>query len=242
MSEERGVSRRRILAAGCVAAAGKLMAKDNEFWNHKEPADWATDEIDRLITRSPWAKEVSATESQGAHTGGGYPGGQGGGHGRSTGIGVPGIGGLGIPGMGGGRGGHGTSQHPSTQVKLIGRWESAKPILEALRQPLPEALAGHYVIGISGVPAAEMRGQDDDSEERVKGLTYIEVAHKSLQPGVVQQSPSTSTSTLLFGFSKELLTLSEGDGDVHFTTQTGHMQVKVKFSLSEMMYRGQLAV
>ena len=246
MREYKGPNRRSILLAGFSAAAGSwkvLAAKDTEFWNHKEPSEWTTDEIDRLITRSPWAKEVSATTTPSGQPGGSYPGGQG-----RSGISLPGMGGGGIPGMGGGHGGHGGGhgggQHSAPQVKLFVRWESATPVLEALRQRLPEAFAGHYVIGVSGVPASETRNQSDDEDaaDRAKGLTYLEANNKSLQPGLAQQSPSANTNSFLFGFSKDLLTLSADDGEVHFTTQIGHMQIKAKFSLSEMVYRGKLAV
>ena len=56
------LSRRGALA---LAAAGllpwrRLAASSGEFWNKKDPAQWTSEEIDRLITKSPWAKEVSA--------------------------------------------------------------------------------------------------------------------------------------------------------------------------------------
>jgi hypothetical protein len=47
---------------------------------------------------------------------------------------------------------------------------------------------------------------------------------------------------LLFGFSKEILTLSPGDKEVTFSTHLGRLAVKTKFNLQEMLYRGDLAV
>jgi hypothetical protein len=146
------------------------------------------------------------------------------------------------------------------QFRGVVRWESAKPVLEALRTPLPEALANHYVISVSGIPmlsTSRQRSADSDADatvsqapnedmlERIKGLTYLEPKGKApAQPGLVQQSTSTSreTRTLLFGFSKDLLSLTPEDKEVTFTTHLGNLQVKAKFNLKEMMYRKALAV
>ena len=175
-----------LLAGAGMAAWLPLNAGTVDFWNKKPPADWTNEEIDRLISKSPWAKlakaqyapgegnyddETQGTTSRGTGsgngggypgggtgTGGGYPGGGGGypgggggypGGGRpGGGIGIPGIGGLSIPGLGRKRGNGGT---PSPYEGTV-RWESARPILEAMKAPLPEAFAGHYVISVSGIP------------------------------------------------------------------------------------------
>src|ERR1035437_3141734 len=84
--------------------------------------------------------------------GGGYPGGGGGypgGAGRSGGIGIPGIG-----GMGRGRGNSGGSPRGGAVSPCEGtvRWESARPVLDAMKSPLPEAFEGRYVICVSGIP------------------------------------------------------------------------------------------
>src|SRR5947209_7229477 len=59
-------------------------------------------------------------------------------------------GGMGGGGMGRGRGREGRQSAESFKATI--RWESAKPILEALKTPLPEAFADHYVISVSGLP------------------------------------------------------------------------------------------
>jgi hypothetical protein len=54
-------SRRGWLAGGAAAlTSGRLFGfAGREFWDLKDPDDWETDDIDRLFTRSPWAKEIS---------------------------------------------------------------------------------------------------------------------------------------------------------------------------------------
>src|ERR1022692_1991961 len=199
------LSRRRmfLLAGAGLAAWLPLDATTGDFWNKKAPADWTSEEIDRLITKSPWAKTVKAQYASGAGNsgdGGGYPGGGG----RSGGIGIPGIGGIGIPGIGGmgrGRGNSGGSPRGGAASPYEGtvRWESARPVLDAMKSPLPEAFEGRYVISVSGIPLMGGRstsaGEDDDSSasrreqddlDRLRGLSSLQSKGRDVvQAGVV---------------------------------------------------------
>ena len=264
------------LAGGAgIAAWSRLYGSNSDFWNKKEPAEWTSAEVDQMITKSPWAKESTAQyshdRSDGSDypdNGGGYPGGGGGGGGYpggGGGGGYPGgggmgggrMGGTGIPGMGGGggrRGGGGRQQQvPSVQGTV--RWESAKPVVEAMKAPLPDAFANHYVISISGFPlnGGRRRSQDDsdsnssqstdDMLDQLKSLTYLQPKGRDgAQPGVVQKSPSSGGGTVLFGFSKEMLALKAEDKEVTFSTKLGRLLVKTKFNLKDMMYHGELAI
>ncbi len=275
------LSRRRmfLLAGAGIAAWLPLEGATDDFWNKKAPADWTSQEIDRLITKSPWAKEIKAQYASGTGNnsdgagypggtgnGGGYPGGgggyPGGGMGRPRGgIGIPGVGGIGIPGIGGmgrGRGNGGGSPRGGAVSPYEGivRWESARPILDAMKSPLPEAFEGHYVICVSGVPLMGSRssggGEDDDSTasrrqeqddlDRLKGLSSLRPKGRDVvQAGVVARQV-TSGSSFLFGFSRELLPLDSRDTDILFTTQLGRLVVKASFLPKEMKYHGELAV
>ena len=94
--------RNLLLLAGAGLTGIRLNAASGDFWNKKPPSQWTTQEIDQLITKSPWAKEVKAQyapgESPSSSNAGGYPGGsQGGGYpGGNQGGGRP-RGGIGIP-------------------------------------------------------------------------------------------------------------------------------------------------
>jgi hypothetical protein len=274
MSEAGGpliLSRRNLLmlVGGGLAVWRPLHATTSGFWNKKKPEDWSSEEIDALITKSPWAKEASAQgaapEGYGSQTGspngGGYPGGGGMGMPR---IGIPGIGGMGGGGrrMGGNQGGRG--QQRGTSYKGTVRWESAQPVLDALKTPLPDAFANHYVIAVIGfpLPAPQRRYQDeqgdnpsrqsqddnpprrsqDDTFDNLKQFTTLQPKGKELaQAGVVQQQTS-SNSNLLFGFSKDSLTLTKNDKEVLFSTTLGRLVIRAKFDPKEMLYHGQLAV
>jgi hypothetical protein len=138
------------------------------------------------------------------------------------------------------------------QLKGIVRWESAKPILEALKAPLPESFAGHYVISVTGFPlytdgsresGQESSGPSLDVLEHIKALTSLQPKGKAMaQAGIVESQPTTAASSLLFGFAQDLVSLDRDDKEVLFSTQFGRFTVKAKFSLNEMMYRGQPAI
>src|SRR6266404_1600356 len=263
-----------LTAGACVTGwHQRLDAFTSDFWNKKEPAEWSAQEIEQLTMKSPWSKEVSAhfardeSEQSGPMGGGGgYPGGGGGYPGGGGGMGGPRIGGMGGGRMGGpggmgggGMGGGGRGRRgggPSQSFQGTVRWESAKPILEAMKAPLPDTFANHYVIGVSGFPmmSGRPRSEDEDNQnssaqatenqlDHLKALTFLKPKDKEgLEPGLVLQQPSVGGGTYLFGFSKELLPLTAADKEVTFTTRIGRLDVKAKFNLKEMLYRGDLAV
>ena len=196
-------TRRGILL---FAASLPLYAGDAEFWNRKAPSQWSSDEVDRLITKSPWAKEIAPAAPQAVA-----------GRGRG-GLSIPGMGGI-----GGRRRGSPTGGARGTPNQGIVRWESAKPVLEAMKAGLPGEFANHYVISVSGIPSsssrslpnaeqtdAESRASQRESEavlDRIKRLTYLEpIGAGPAQPGIVEETPFGvgETRTLLFGFSKAL--------------------------------------
>jgi hypothetical protein len=268
------LTRRRLflLAGAGIAACSRLPAATADFWNRKPPSEWTREEIDRLITKSPWAKEVNAQYAPGEGnpggdpgSGGGYPGnggGSGGGQGRPRvgigGLGIPGLGGIGLPGGGGGqRRGNGTPRGGATSAyQGTVRWESARPILDALKAPLPDTFDGHYVLSVNGIPLMSTRstsaseGDDSDSArrneqddlERMKGLSSLQLKGKPLvQAGVVARQVASGQSFLI-GFSREMLSLDLRDSEVLFTTQLGRLVVKARFLPRDMLYHDGLAV
>lgn len=246
---------------GALLIEGPLSAFGSDFWNSKAPETWSAEEIDKLVTDSPWAKEVGASfqgnERNGSGIGGGIPSSGGGGIGQPR-IGVGGIGIPGIPGVGGGRGGMGGGRGRGgsrlQQYKGTVRWESAEPVLLALKIQLPETFDKHYVIAVNGFPrpGSPLWRRGDEPEDTqstadmldtLKAVTYLQSKGKdAAQPGVVEQQPSSLGASLLFGFSKELLPLDLDDHEVKFSTTLGPLEIKTHFNLKDMMYHRKLAV
>ena len=121
-----------------------------------------------------------------------------------------------------------------TEVTVV--WESAKPLLDALKSTFPSDFANHYVIGVHQLPGAEA-GRKGNQEEsmaanlQARGKASIDAGDMLAARGIV-----------LFAFSKELLTLGASDKEVIFTLEANRFSVKARFDLKEMMYRGMLAV
>ena len=60
---------------GVLLLAGAGLAWSAEYWDKKPPEDWSRDEIDKLLNKSPWAKEVTAQARAEQNGGYGSPGG-----------------------------------------------------------------------------------------------------------------------------------------------------------------------
>jgi len=237
-----------------MAGASPLFAAP-DFWNKKDPKDWSSEEIDRLTTSSPWAKEVTgsfvASDRGGVYDPGVPSNGpsRGGSTRPSIGLGIPGIG-LGYPRTGGGYpgGGGGSRRSPSNRdrpypVKGTVLWESAQPVLDALMPELPDGFQEHYVINLSGFPWPDRDEDDNDALEPLKKVTYLQAqSGKSIQPGVIQRPITSGRGSILFGFSRRDLDVSADIKEVQFTTRLGRTPVQAKFVPKEMMYRGKIAV
>lgn len=182
-------------AAALPVATGAIPVwafASKDFWETKPSSDWNSEEVDKMITKSPWAKDASVTSGNrmggpgnggggrsrgglgfpgggigfpgGGYPGGGYPGGGGG---------YPGGGG-GYPGGGGGYPGGGRAGGGQTLVRATVRWESAPPVQDALHlhadDEKPNAdFEKYYVIALIG-DLSELRSgrgrYDDDSDDR----------------------------------------------------------------------------
>ncbi len=218
--------------------AGAGLAWSAEYWDKKPPEQWTRDEIDKLLSKSPWAREVSAqapVSRSGSGNGGQYPNG-----GGYPGGGYPG-GGMGYPRVGIGGMGRRRGGYPGGAVqtrKGTVRWQSAKPILQASKSKLPDSMNHHYVIAVSGFPAPS---NEDDHLDQLKQDTTIQPKDKPIA-GCAVVEKNGSWSDWLFGFSKDTITLAPEDKEVEFVTIIGQFRVKAKFNLKEMMYHGELAV
>ncbi|MDP8989386.1 MAG: hypothetical protein M3N41_04810, partial [Acidobacteriota bacterium] len=265
-------TRRNVLrfAAGLPVACAALPAwafASKEFWEAKPPSEWTSSEIDRLLTKSPWAKDASAMSSgQGLGNGSGrsrsggigFPGGGGG-------IGFPG-GGVGFPGggrQGGGYPGGGDDGGGRERMMATVRWESALPIQEALRigasDEKPNAdFEKYYVIAlIVDLPANGERrrpnaASDDDDDSGTRADRRLQELKESARlerkdgpislEKVEEGSRVGSRGPGVYFYFDRKADVSMDDKFVNFSTKLGRMEIKAKFTMKEMSYHGKLAV
>jgi hypothetical protein len=207
------MTRRRwgYAATGAFFAAADLFGA-SDFWNKKNPSAWTSDEILQLSKNSPWAKIARVLPNPGRDRGSF----------DST-----------VPDLTGGAGGRSGNNKlgevaviPVTEVTVV--WESAQPLLDALKKAFPADFANHYVIGVNDLPTA---AGSMSARLQAHGKDSVEAGDLLAKRGVV-----------LFAFSKELLPLSMADKEVLFTLEANQYSIKTRFELKEMMYRGKLAV
>ncbi|MEO8049668.1 MAG: hypothetical protein ABI833_04560 [Acidobacteriota bacterium] len=227
----QGRTRRSVIIAGLgCAAAAYGWAKD--FWNDKKPADWTDDEVQEMLTKSPWAKDGSIFDSA-THKG------------VSA---APFAGGLYGPEYDSPDGKSLPSVRGAKGWRAIVRWESALPVREALKAARSVDTDKYYVIALVGdIPGASVPSDDDDPAQRQRKLdilkesTRLERKDDPLELQQVKIAPRTprSPAGTLYYFSRAL-PLTPEDKQVTFVTKVGPLEVKCKFTLRDMLYRGNL--
>jgi hypothetical protein len=236
------LSRRNLmLLAGAGLASWSRaygFAINKEFWESKEPAEWSAEEIARLLTKSPWAKSVSAAHAKTQKDPMSSP---------STGSGMPGSRRRGSGAMGNDRMPGSTASSSTrilTEFKGTVLWESAAPVRAALRTSLPDAFAGQIVLGVTGVPltGSDSQGALDRLRQRT---TLTGKDRQPLEAAKVQETRENST-VYLFGFAREALGLNKDVKELVFVTRMGSrmgsLGFAAKFNPRDMLYHGELAV
>lgn len=224
------MTRRRALWSLGLAggmAANPAWGFAGEFWDQKQPGEWTKEELDRLMNKSPWAKEASivnkaatgplTTRTPLNRRGGGNP--------------------------------SGVSQIPEFTGKWQAtvRWESALPVREALKTKMTVALSENYIINVFGdVPSAAPSADDSADERKTKfemlqERTRLERKDDPIELKRVELGPRTPFSPpgTLFYFSR-VFPLTLDDKQVTFVTKIGPLELKCKFTLKDMLYHGNL--
>jgi len=188
------------------------------------PSDWTDLELRELLNKSPWAKEGSISDTTQRGPLSSVPAAVGGERRRARSAGGPNS--------------AAASTGPLVQWKATVRWESALPIREALHRGAPGPLPDDYILNVFG----EVPGVDTDSgDAALKDNTILEHKGDRIKLNRVEPAPKSSLSEdgTLFYFSR-LLALKLDDKEVTFSTRLGPLVVKCKFTLKDMLYRGNL--
>ena len=211
------ISRRTLL--GLASTAG-LISAASRFWESRPATQWTPDEVAELLRNSPWAKQVLAQYRGAMDDVRIQPGLE-----PVQGRGEQKVGECGLV--------------PCANImpgKVAVVWESAQPIREATHSAIPAEFNGRYVISVRGMAG-------EYTPERLASASDLSAKGKPpVQAGVVTQRGNS----WLFGFSKELMPLDEGDRDVQFTVHTGASLtatlLRASFNPKEMIYRRALAL
>lgn len=223
-----------------------------DVWKDKKPADWSQKEMEKFLTRSPWARTVQpATAPQStdngptsANTGGwsGAPGGGGGG--------------------GGWHGSGGDRAMPITTFQV--RWVSAPIMRAALKIYESEALNAaiarysndYYIVSVTmqtkggggrgawggggrwGAPGGSQGGatpaQQEESRKRFEAMliqgALLRFGHHSVHPVQAQMVPGKDGMTTLYLFPRALQ-LEDASKDFVFEFAQGPAVTQADFSL-----------
>jgi hypothetical protein len=222
------MTRRTALFVGLAGLAQAYPAK--EFWNEKQPSEWTPDEIAQLLSKSPWAKDAAIS----------YYGGQNGPLSNS------------MPGSHSRSSGNASSRSSPSAMspaawKAVIRWDSALPLRLALKATPSPDIEKFYILNMVGdVPSIGATPDEDESQraarfETLKQVTKLEHKGDEILLSRVAVSPRTDLSLAgtLFYFSRALALRPE-DKQATFSTKLGPIDVKCKFTLRDMMYRGNL--
>jgi hypothetical protein len=259
LPEEDIVSLRTAGIIALISGSAILLAGD--FWQEKQPSDWTDKEVQKLQTKSPWAKDVVLPSAGG---GAGQTG--------SPDLSAPIMGSSptagGLPRMSQAEAGadldRGAMGRPAGREgagganfalgKVVVRWESAAPLRDAATRSgsaknakkVAEWVQGFYVVTVSGLPSGRsgagvgMAGADSERTDRMKAATALKIKGKgALPPARIETSATPEGRSISFLFPRAAA-LSLDDKEVVFETVVGPSQIKVKFSLKDMLYHGKL--
>jgi len=243
------MTRRFFFAAGALAP---LTARN---WERAAFPEWSDEHVDKLLTDSPWARPMtlpfrfSAPARRPNAVSGfaqiGEP------------LGLPkGWPGSSTPGAGNRapRIDDGNAPPVQTEIYLTTRWSSALPMRQAMalhqfgRAGLNGAKAAEllqdntaeYVLDVAGFPAGMVpQGARRFEAELLASATLLVKGRTTLRATAasVPEHGAHLIATLRF---PRFDALSDGDGWIELAAQAGPMDLRQKFKLRDMNYRGRL--
>jgi hypothetical protein len=233
-----------IVFAVCLCAIS-LWAAD--FWQSKPYKEWSDREVQKLLSNSPWSKEVVVPLGGGgggsgkggrSKGGGGGGGGDAGFDGPAMGSGGGGAGGRGVQEVGGAAPSTGT---PS--MTLTVSWRTALPLRQAIAKKKSKADAKklidepqkYYAILVTGLPGRMGRGGDEMKEALLKNTSLNIKGKEPIAPADLQSGGTAA----MFLFPKTVA-IDLDDKEVEFSTKLGQTIVKTKFKLKDMVFNGKL--
>jgi len=217
-----------LMAGTPLAPAPGWAAAAREFWNEKEPSRWTPEEVEQMVNDSPWAKRASISL-----------------HNTAPGFGAPTLGGISRSGRIGGATRGGTTKAPDTDsgkvaFQAVIRWESARPIRAAEKLDTVEQPDAYVLTAVGDFPNSGSANDDQAEREQREAMLreYTKLERKGDSPIYLARTESTSLG-IRFYFSR-LEPITAANKEIAFSTKMGPLEMKAKFPLKDMMYRGML--
>jgi hypothetical protein len=231
------------MCIGAFLLVGVALGED--FWLKKDYKEWAPEEVKKLLTNSPWSKDVTVT----APSAGGARRGP-----AANGIDAenPNV----SRGRGGGRTGPAgdaeiNSAPANSEITLNVSWRSALPLRKAIIKSrmgdssevpadAPQLLGNdppEYVVVVSGVPAWLARVvQNPDLLNR----SSLKIGKREPVPPKNFDFQTRTQSLDVFFFFPRTNPITLEDKEVEVDLKLGTMEVKRKFNLKDLVYNGKL--
>ena len=229
-----------LLACAVLAAA--------DFWEEKDYTSWSAEEVEEMLTDSPWSREVRVVvRGAGSRI-------------RGAVVGAGGVGALRMDDETRERvadylvARRLSSSPVPDRITLTVSWRSALPVKQALARsqagvgaPIPPEqrvfLIQHeplYVVSVAGIPR-----QLTEEIDREALLTETVLARENKPPIVAEDVEpflnADETVILEFAFLRDdAITLF--DKEVRFITKLGEIEIERSFKLQEMMFGDALAM
>jgi hypothetical protein len=224
----------RILPA---LLAGAIALHAAQPWS-KEPSRWTPEDMQKILTDSPWAQRAMATFGKklapedmpvtpppGAQAGGAR-GSMAGNRGVSDGRWDGGV-----------ARNTGVGEMPELPVTI--RWDSAEPIREALERTCRCIVQPNVGYWITVLGLATKGLLDDDQKQAFVANTRL--IPRGRAPMIPISVDVDQSGAAHFQFSRDQ-PIALSDKEVTFVTRFGSIGVEKKFRLKEMTYKGQLAL
>jgi hypothetical protein len=252
------------IAPFLLLASFPLWAAD--FWQSKPFTAWGEKEIQRMLINSPWAHAVSIS-TQPLSAGRGAPGtgvdvpgnnvpGSNAPGNNNAGIGLPSDTAPRLGEIGGGGSTLPEVESSVPKISVVVRWQTALPVRQAFIRAKygseaatsPEAKSSLerqealYVIAVSEVPAALLRGDAEKLKQSIEAQSTLFAKGKEpLRPSEIQFSEPAELMDVFLIFPKSAASaFSLDDKEVEVSTRIGDAVVKYRFRLKDMVYNGKL--
>jgi len=244
------------------------IARAAEPWSHKTPDHWSLEDVQHILTDSPWAKQGSANFPQILE----HDESPGSAQADPTAAGVGSRAGMPLPGGQIGRWDGGVGRDPGglPTLPVLVRWDSALPVREALVRSgqADESLARSskdYIITIVGLWPGEKPKPAEPADDAAWSADPSDIPTEHEKPGPaglgrMREGLMTSAKLLPKGqkpIAPEDVTLNAKTGAIHLffprvnpitlsdsevvlSIQFGSMHVVEKFRLKEMKNKGNL--